>query len=60
MSKTVLEIFQKVKNGEISSEFASMSIESILIPLIERDMELVSRREITPREATEDVLLSLN
>ena len=60
MSETVLDIFLKVKNGEISKEFAGISIESMLIPLIARDVELVSQGDITPREATEDILMSLN
>ena len=60
MSETVLGIFRKVKNGEISKEFASISIESVLIPLITRDVELVSQGDITPCEATEDILMSLN
>ena len=60
MSKTVLEIFKKVRNGEISKEFASISIEGMLIPLIEKDIELVSRGDITPIEATSDLLMSLN
>ena len=60
MSETVLEIFKKVRNGEISKEFAGISIESMLIPLIARDVELVSQGDITPREATEDILMSLN
>jgi len=60
MSKTVLEIFKKVRNGEISKEFASISIEGMLIPLIEKDIELVSQGYITPIEATSDLLMSLN
>ena len=60
MSETVLEIFKKVRNGEISKEFASISIEGMLIPLIEKDIELVSQGDITPIEATSDLLMSLN
>ena len=60
MSKTVLEIFKKVRNGEISKEFASISIEGMLIPLIEKDIELVSQGDITPIEATSYLLMSLN
>lgn len=60
MIGSVLKILRQVQSGAISKEFAEISIKSILIPLITRDVELVSQGNITPREATDDILMFLN